>query len=115
VSSITVEATLEKMAWIREAASERFNHLELSINIAFAAITDHPDSAAEGVASAWRRGGLDLQIDQILATPHTLIGTIDQIVDDLHELRERYGISYIILKEAQLNDFAPIVARLTGT
>jgi len=46
--------------------------------------------------------------------PHCLIGTLDQISDDLQERREKYGISYISVFEESAEVLAPVVARLTG-
>jgi hypothetical protein len=37
------------------------------------------------------------------------------MVDALHERRERHGISYVVVPEPALDDFAPVVARLAGT
>jgi hypothetical protein len=53
--------------------------------------------------------------EAILASPHALIGTIDQIVEDLQERRERYGISYVTVFAEQIDAFSPVVARLAGT
>ena len=47
--------------------------------------------------------------------PHALVGTVDQICDQLVERRERWGISYLGLSEDQLEPFAPVIARLAGT
>jgi hypothetical protein len=43
-----------------------------------------------------------------------LIGTIDQIVEDLQARGERWGISYYVVQEPYLDAFAPVVARLAG-
>ena len=44
-----------------------------------------------------------------------LVGTVDQIIQDLQMRRERFGISYIVLRESVADAFAPVVERLTGT
>lgn len=113
--SLSHEATSEKIEWVRQAAGTRFNDLELSMLVPFAAISNNREAAAEGVAAHFKQRGLNIQIEQLLATPHALIGSVDQIVADLQERRERYGISYIALFEDQLDAFAPVVARLSGT
>jgi hypothetical protein len=43
-----------------------------------------------------------------------LIGTVDQLVDELQARRERWAISYYVIFEPYLDAFAPIVARLAG-
>ncbi len=40
--------------------------------------------------------------------------TTEQAVEHLMEQRERLGISYIQIQERQLENFAPVVARLNG-
>ena len=50
--------------------------------------------------------------------PHVLIGTPDQIADDLLRRREEYGISYVVINtgvEEHREQVAPVVARLAGT
>ncbi|MEZ4864193.1 MAG: TIGR03621 family F420-dependent LLM class oxidoreductase [Caldilineaceae bacterium] len=110
--SLTAEATDEKIGWIRTAAGERFADLELNVLVIDVTITaDRRRSAAEGL----RAYGLDklLTVEQALAMPVSLIGTVDEIVEQLIERRARFGFSYIVLMQGMV-DFAPIVARLAG-
>jgi hypothetical protein len=44
-----------------------------------------------------------------------VVGTVDQICEDLHARRERWGLSYVVFQEAALDAMAPIVAKLTGS
>lgn len=104
------DATAEKLGWIREAAGERFEGLELSITIFVATVTDDRESLASGMAA-----GLGMEPADVMAIPHFLIGTVDQIVDDLCSRRERYGFSYVIVPGEFAEAFAPVVERLAGT
>jgi probable F420-dependent oxidoreductase len=104
------EATDEKLAWIKEAAGERLDRIELSITIFLANVTDDRDTLAGAVAA-----GLGADTQAVLDMPHFLIGTVDQMVDDLQRRRERYGISYVIVPGEVAEGFAPVVARLVGT
>jgi len=103
-------ATDEKVAWIKEAAGDRIDQIELSATIFFASITDDRGSLAAAVAR-----GLGADPVDVLETPHFLIGTVDEIVESLKGRRERYGISYVILPGDVAEAFAPVVERLTGT
>ncbi len=47
--------------------------------------------------------------------PHFLIGTVEQMIEDLQLRRERYGISHIVLPDSAAESLAPVVERLTGT
>jgi len=104
------EATDEKLGWIRDAAGDRMESIELSVTIFLANITDDGDSVASAMA-----GGVGVEPKDILAMPHFLIGTIDEVVDDLRRRRERYGISYVIIPGEAAESFAPVVAELAGT
>ena len=46
--------------------------------------------------------------------PSIFIGSVDQIVDEMQGRRERYGISYYVVRDRSLEMVAPIVARLAG-
>jgi alkanesulfonate monooxygenase SsuD/methylene tetrahydromethanopterin reductase-like flavin-dependent oxidoreductase (luciferase family) len=43
-----------------------------------------------------------------------LIGTVDEVVDQLEKRRERYGISFVIVPGDVVEAFAPVVERLDG-
>jgi probable F420-dependent oxidoreductase len=104
------EATGEKLAWVREAAGDRFDELELSVTIFVTTVTDEREVLAAGMAA-----GFELEAADVLAIPHFLIGTLDEIVEDLRVRRERFGISYVIVPGEVVDSFAPVVERLSGT
>jgi probable F420-dependent oxidoreductase len=104
------EATDEKVGWIREAAGDRFAAIELSVTVFVANVTDDRDTVAGALAA-----GLRSEPDEILQTPHFLIGTVEQIVEDLQARRERFGISYVVVPDEAAVSLAPVVERLTGT
>jgi probable F420-dependent oxidoreductase len=119
-SDFSAEATAQKVAWVREAAGERFDELELSVFVGFLAVADEPRRAAEQILEAWRLTG-KLSVDQLLETPQALVGSVEQIVETLLARRERFGISYIVVRDSDagspvsiMETFAPIVARLAG-
>jgi len=108
--SATAEATEAKIAHIREQAGDRFDQLELQTRIHLAIVTDDRDSIIDAFAE-----GFGITPEQARETPHALVGTVEQIVDDLVERRERFGISTIGLSASALDDLAPVIARLAGT
>src|SRR5438874_9204678 len=61
-------ATDEKLVWMKEAAPDRFDALELSVTIFAATVTDDRNSIADAMGS-----GLDMERDEVLAVPHFLI------------------------------------------
>src|SRR5262249_43484396 len=54
----------------------------------------------------------DLSVEDLMASPHVLVGSVDHIADTLRERRERYGISYVSVMAPFLDTFGPVVARL---
>jgi probable F420-dependent oxidoreductase len=121
IQTSTGDAFAQKVAWVREAAGERFNDLELHVLVANVIVTDHQRQAAEQVAAALASlpeiafSNTRLSPEAILQSPQNLIGTVDQIVETLQERRERYGISYVTVNDAAVDAFAPVVERLAGT
>ena len=108
--SSTATATAAKIDWIREEAGDHFGEIELHSRVHVATVTDDKWSLAGALAPA-----LGLDSDQALASPHSLIGTVDEVVDKLVRQREELGISYIGLSVESMEDMAPVVARLAGT
>jgi probable F420-dependent oxidoreductase len=106
----TPEATDRKIGWIRDEAGSRFDDIELQVRVHLALVTDDRETTIEALAPAF-----GLTHDQARTTPHALIGTVEQICDDLVERRERYGISTVGLSGDQLDAFAPVIARIAGT
>jgi probable F420-dependent oxidoreductase len=103
------EATGEKVRWIKEAAGERFDSIELGFTVFFANITDDRESIASAMAPS-----MGFEPRDVLDMPHFLIGTMEQIEQDLRDRRERYGFSDVILPGSSADDLAPIVERLAG-
>ena len=102
-------ATDRKLAWIREAAGDRFADLELQARIHLAMVTDDRAGILEQLSPAF-----GLTPDEAAETPHALIGSVSEICDQLVERRERWSISYVTLSQDQLDAFAPVVQRLAG-
>jgi probable F420-dependent oxidoreductase len=112
-SSILLDPTIQKVAWVKQAAGARLEALEFSIMTMMVAVTDDPLGAAQQMVDQWHNAGFS--IEQVLQSPHNLIGSVEKIVADLQQRREEYGFSYIVISENKLEEFAPIVARLAGT
>ena len=94
------EALEQQLMWVREAAGERFESLELSQLAYVLAINDSRiDRDVEGDGPPIPR----------------IVMSTGQVVEHLLEQRERYGFSYIsVYGGAQMENFAPVVAQLAG-
>ena len=94
---------------MREAAGEaRFARLELNALVQQVVATNDRRQAAEQLARSWTQ----LTPDEILQSLYVLIGTVDQMVEDLQAYRNRWGISYYVVHEPYMDAFASVVARL---
>jgi len=106
----TGPALARKVVWVREAAGARFARLELHIHVGGVIVTPQRRQTADSMA-----GTAGLTGEQLLDCLQALIGTIDEIVEDLLRRRELYGISYISVDERFMDALAPVVARLAGS
>ncbi len=108
-ATATRQATEEKVAVVRTAATGRFDDLVLQVEEHIVEITDDRDGAVRRAAKA-----LNLSPEEVDASPHVLVGSVDQVCDRLVQLREQFGISYICMSADAADAFAPVVARLAG-
>jgi probable F420-dependent oxidoreductase len=100
----------QRVRLVRELAGERYENIELSALVQLVIVTDDRQKAAEGLTARWTQ----LTVDGILQSPYVLIGSVDEIVEDLQIRRERWDISYYVVQEPYLDVFAPVVARLAA-
>jgi probable F420-dependent oxidoreductase len=106
---MTAAATERKIEWVRAAAGDRFEQIELNTICPTVEITDDRRAAAERIAA-----DLPVTAAEVLDSPTVLLGTVDEIADSLRERRDRYGFSYVVVLETAMDDFAPVVERLAG-
>lgn len=104
------EQTRRKIAWVKEAAGDRFDDLELNTLIGFVMVTDDRQSLVEAMAPQF---GLDPA--DALHVPLALVGTLDQMEEELHWRRQEYGISYFSIESDAWEALAPLVGKLAGT
>ncbi|HET9782323.1 MAG TPA: TIGR03621 family F420-dependent LLM class oxidoreductase [Candidatus Dormibacteraeota bacterium] len=102
-------ATEEKLRWIREAAGERFEHIELGAWTLQASVTEDRDLVARAFAPQ-----MAMEMEDLLEISHVLIGSLEQIVEDLEKRRERFGFSHVIIPGDAAEELAPVVQRLAG-
>jgi hypothetical protein len=72
-------------------------------------VTNDRDAVAAKVG-----GSMGMDAATILASPHTLVGSAEQIAEELIEQRERWQGSYVTVQSDAIDSFAPVVAALAG-
>ena len=114
--SLTLEAAVEKVGWVREAAGDRFDRLELNIypSQSDIVITDDALPKVRELAGRLRsRTGIEITEQELVESPHIFIGSVDGLVEKFQMLRERLGISSIMV--GGIDELVPVVERLKGT
>jgi probable F420-dependent oxidoreductase len=96
----------ERVAWIREAAGDRIADIELNINLMAVA-----DQVPRWIASRLQLSARDLAER---GSPSAVVGTPDEMCEQLLKRRERFGLSYTLVADELMEAFAPVVERLAG-
>jgi hypothetical protein len=104
-------AVAQKLAWVREGAGARYPELELSL-IPTLLFDEDRERGAEDLIAA--RGWQGVTAVDVLAMPSVFVGSLSQIADQMEERRARYGFSYYVVSDRQLDRVAPLVTRLSG-
>ncbi|MGE3909574.1 MAG: TIGR03621 family F420-dependent LLM class oxidoreductase [Chloroflexota bacterium] len=96
----------DRVDMLREAAGERFSHLEININLSAIGDRIHPWMA--------KQFGVTLEGLREIGSPSVLLGDTDEMCAQLEARRERLGISYVNCGADMMDLMAPVVARLAG-
>jgi probable F420-dependent oxidoreductase len=102
----TEAVVAERVGWVREAAGERFPTIEFNLNLMAVG-----DQVPRQLAARLGLTARDLAERGSIAA---LLGTPDEMCEQLLERRERLGLSYILVSDELMEAFAPVVERLTG-
>jgi probable F420-dependent oxidoreductase len=101
-----LEAVEAKVAQLRSAAGDRFDDLELNVNLM--AVGDQVPGHVR------MRMGLTAEgLAQMGAFP-ALVGSVGEMCDTLERWRETVGISYVMVGDELMEALAPVVERLAG-
>jgi probable F420-dependent oxidoreductase len=101
----------ERVAFFRAAAGRRADDVELNLLIQYAEVTGDRAAAAERLAERFEHA---YTVDQILDVPVFLLGTESQIVTQVRELRERYGITYVSTHQHNMRVLGPLLDAIRG-
>jgi probable F420-dependent oxidoreductase len=110
VASTAAEYYLQRVEWIRQAAGPRFDDIELQCLTFFVQVVPNRSEAVDQLAQL-----MSVDPKQVATSPIAMIGTVDELIEELQQRRELFGFSYIVVHEAEMEAFAPVVAALTGT
>jgi len=114
--SFTLEATAEKLAWVRDAAGDRFDQLTFNVypSMHQPSVTDHArDEIAALAEQLSEMGDAPISEREVADSPHVMIGSVESLAEKFVMLRERLGITSILLGD--IGPMDAVVARLAGT
>jgi probable F420-dependent oxidoreductase len=100
----------ERVGWVRAAAGDRFDALELQVLTFLVSVGTPKQQVLEDASAMFK-----LPPEVLGDIPIGIVGTLDEVCTQLVERRERWGFSYIVVHEGDVDAFAPVVERLTGT
>jgi len=105
----TAARTEVKVRQLRDAAGDRYGELELNVLLTLVDL----GQAAE-ITAARFSANTGLTTDEVVDTPQHAIGSAPAVVDKLLERRERFDISYVVVRDVDAEPFASVVAALAG-
>lgn len=108
----------ERIKFARGCAGSRATDIEWHLLVQAVIVTGDRRAAVEQLLAEHREAVADeravLTADEALETPYLLIGTVDEIAEQLQRSRARWGFSYVTVHEPYMRTFAPVIERLRG-
>lgn len=98
----------ERVAFVRKEAGDRADELEFNLLVQRVVVTDDRAAALEKLS----REFFDIPADTLGQVPYLLVGTLDEIAEQVRAHRERYGITYFTVLDNAMTDFAAVFDRL---
>jgi probable F420-dependent oxidoreductase len=108
LAALSAEELDDRVKFVRAEAGDR--QYESNLLIQAVIVTEDRHATAEGLKQEYE---MDLSVEQILAVPALLAGTVEEIAEQLRAQRDRYGITYNVVLEPFLETFAPVMRLLT--
>ncbi|MGE2729766.1 LLM class F420-dependent oxidoreductase [Mycolicibacterium vaccae] len=95
----------DRIAFVRDAAGDRFDQLELNLAITAMPVDDtgRPDLTIPRISLP------GLSDDELLRDPGVLSGSPDEIAERIRGYRDDYGITYLIVQMRHADAFAKVI------
>jgi alkanesulfonate monooxygenase SsuD/methylene tetrahydromethanopterin reductase-like flavin-dependent oxidoreductase (luciferase family) len=100
----------DRIDWVKQAAGARFDEIELQILTFLVQIVPNAKEMYEQFAPMF-----GMTPEELPEVPIGIVGTVDEVCELLQKRREELGFSYIVVHDQDIDAFAPVVERLTGT
>lgn len=97
----------EQIEQVCAGAGDRIGEIELNALVQIVDITDDAERSLEAIA---KRNGGGLSAAVLAETPYALVGSVDEIADEILRARDRWGITYFAVRA--LDEFGPVIDRV---
>jgi probable F420-dependent oxidoreductase len=104
------EQTDRKVQWVKEAAGARWDDIEIQMRFFVCKITDDRMSLAAAMAPMF-----GVAPEEALESGAALVGSETEVIEQLLRRRADWGCSYVVVGLENVDEFAPVVAKLAGT
>jgi probable F420-dependent oxidoreductase len=98
---------LERVEFVHAEAGDR----SYESNLLVQSVVPTEDRAAKA-AELREMYKMDFTVEQILELPSLLVGTPEEIADQLRAQRDRFGFTYYVVLEPSMEDFGPVMKLL---
>lgn len=105
----TAAEAAERVRYARECAGGRADKVEW--HVLTQTVVETPDRGA-AAAELIERYGRTMSEDELLDTPFVLIGTVEEMAEQILRNRERFGFTYYTVHAPYLETFAPVIERV---
>lgn len=103
----TKEGVAERVDYAKSCLRDRIGEVRFNLPLQMVRVTDDRTAAV----SDWQEWA-GLSVDQLLEVPGILVGSVQQIVEQLLRTHEELGIDYFTALEPDMDDFAKVIAAL---
>jgi alkanesulfonate monooxygenase SsuD/methylene tetrahydromethanopterin reductase-like flavin-dependent oxidoreductase (luciferase family) len=100
----SVAELADRVEFVHAHLGDRVHDVELNIPVHRVLLP----GAERVIADVWQND-LDLTADQLVELPSILVGTPEECVEQLHEARKRFGISYFSVLEPEMMSFSRVI------
>jgi probable F420-dependent oxidoreductase len=107
----TAAEAAERVDFTRACAGSRADDVEWHLLVQAVAETDDREAAGRQLLE---QHGQIMSLEELLDTPYLLVGTVEQMAEQLRRHRDRYGFSYVTVHAPYAEAFAPVIAQLRG-
>ena len=99
----------DRVRFARDCAGKRADKIEWHALTQVVTVTDDRRTAAAGLAEQYRG---PVTAEEILDNPFLLVGTVEEMAEQIIRNRARYGFTYYTVHEPYLDTFAPVIGRV---